>query len=141
MSSDETMSTKTKTISTYCWSSSNVGNGADGNSWLSYGVDNLMGLVVGFGLVDWLSDMDFSGDWSNDGFLSKNGLLSKDWGSCEGLGDDWSWLDGSDGSWLMDMGMFSNGDSLVSDLWCNFSKCFSSLYSVCEVSSQSVVGN
>jgi hypothetical protein len=154
----KTMGTKTKTISTYCWSSNstyswgsnsgdswgsmgNVGNGADGNSWLSNGVDNLMGFVVGAGLVDWLVDLDFSGDWSNDGLLSENGLFSKNWASCEGLGDDWSWLDGSDGSWLMDMGVFSNWDSLVSDLWCNFSECFSSLYSVGEVSSQSVVSN
>merc|ERR1711863_150514 len=95
----------------------NVGNGADGNSWLSYGVDNLMGLVVGTGLVDWLFNMDFSGDWSNDWFSSENWLLGKDWAGREGLGDDWSWLDGSDGSWLMDMGVFSNWDSLVSDLW------------------------
>jgi hypothetical protein len=102
----KTMGTKTKTISTYGWSSNgtyswgsnsgdswgsnsgdswgsmgNVGNGADGNSWLSNGVDNLMGFVVGAGLVDWLVDLDFSGYWSNDGLRSENGLFSKNWAS------------------------------------------------------------
>jgi len=163
MGSDQTVSGISKTSKTdswgsngtYGWSSNswgsnsgdswgsmgNVGNGADGNSWLSYGVDNLMGLVVGTGLVDWLFDMDFSGDWSNDWFSSENWLLGKDWAGGEGLGDDWSWLDGSDGSWLVNMGMFSNWDGLVCDLWCNFGKSFGSLDSVCEVSSQSVVSN
>merc|ERR1712036_189994 len=111
MGSDQTVSgiSKTtgisKTSKTDSWGSNsgdswgsmgNVGNGANGNSWLSYGVDNLMGLVVGTGLVDWLFDMDFSGDWSNDWFSSENWLLGKDWAGGEGLGDDWSWLDGSD---------------------------------------------
>merc|ERR1719211_872444 len=87
----KTMGTKTKTISSYCWSSnstyswgSNSGDSwgsNDGDSWLSNGVDNLMGFVVGAGLVDWLVDLDFSGDWSNDGLLSENGLFSKDWAS------------------------------------------------------------
>jgi len=118
-----------------------VGNGVGSNSWLSYGVDNLVCLVVGAGLVDWLMDTDFSCDWSNDWLSSENGFFGKDWAGGEGLGDDWCWLDGSDGSWLMDMGVFSNWDGLVSDLWCNLGKSFSSLYSVGEVSSQSVVGN
>merc|ERR1712018_686868 len=55
----------------------NVGNGADGNSWLSYGVDNLMGLVVGTGLVDWLFDMYFSGDWSMTGSVPKTGFWAR----------------------------------------------------------------
>ena len=116
------------------WGSS-IGSMSNGNSWLSDGVSNLMGLGVGAGLVDGLFVCNFSSDWSNDGFLSENGLFSKNWGCGEGLGDDWSWLDGSDGSGLMNMGVFCNGDGLVRNLWCDFSKSFSSLYSVCKVSS------
>lgn len=116
-------------------------DGSYGNSWGSYGVSNLMGLGVGAGLVDWLLVGDFSGNWSDDWFSSENWLLGKDWAGREGLGDDWSWLDGSDGSWLVNMGVFSNWDGLVSNLWGNFSESFSGLYGVGKVSSQSVVGD
>ena len=50
-------------------------------------------------------------------------------------------MDGSDGSWLVNMGVFSNWDGLVSNLWGNFSESFSGLYGVGKVSSQSVVGD
>ena len=121
------------------WGSSS--DGSYGNSWGSNGLCNLMGLGVGTGLVDWLLVGDFSGNWSDDWFSSENWLLGKDWAGREGLGDDWSWLDGSDGSWLVNMGVFSNWDGLVSNLWGNFSESFSGLYGVGEVSSQSVVGD
>jgi len=123
------------------WSGDSVGDGSDGNSWGSDGVGYLMGLGVGAGLVDWLFVGDFSGYWSNDWFRSEDWLLGKNWAGAEGLGDDWSWLDGSDGSWLVNMGVFSNWDGLVSNLWGNFSESFSGLYGVGEVSSQSVVGD
>ena len=127
------------------WGSSNSwgssSNGSYGNSWGSNGVCNLMGLGVGTGLVDWLLVGDFSGNWSDDWFSSENWLLGKDWAGREGLGDDWSWLDGSDGSWLVNMGVFSNWDGLVCNLWGNFSESFSGLYGVGKVSSQSVVGD
>ena len=123
------------------WSGNSVGNGSYGNSWLGNGVGNLMGLGVGAGLVDWLFVGYFSSYWSNDWFSSENWLLGKNWAGREGLGDNWGWLDGSDGSWLVDMGMFSNWDGLVSDFWGNFSKSFSSLYGICKVSSQSVVSD
>merc|ERR1712088_958219 len=86
-----------------------------------------MGLGVGTGLVDWLFVGYFSSYWSNDWFGSENWLLGKNWAGSEGLGDNWGWLDGSDGSWLMDMGMFS--------------KSFSGLYGISKVSSQSVVSD
>ena len=123
------------------WSGDSVGDGSDGNSWGSDGVGYLMGLGVGAGLVDWLFVGDFSGYWSNNWFSSEDWLLGKNWAGAEGLGDDWSWLDGSDGSWLVNMGVFSNWDGLVSNLWGNFSESFSGLYGVGEVSSQSVVGD
>ena len=118
-----------------------MGNGSYGNSWLGNGVGNLMGLGVGAGLVDWLFVGYFSSYWSNDWFSSENWLLGKNWAGREGLGDNWGWLDGSDGSWLVDMGMLSDWDSLVCDFWCNFGKSFSSLDGVSKVSSQSVVGD
>ena len=121
------------------WGSSS--NGSYGYSWGSNGVSNLMGLGVGTGLVDWLLVGDFSGNWSDDWLRSENWLLGKDWAGREGLGDDWSWLDGSDGSWLVNMGVFSNWDGLVCNLWGNFSESFSGLYGVGKVSSQSVVGD
>ena len=121
------------------WGSSS--DGSYGNSWGSNGLCNLMGLGVGTGLVDWLLVGDFSGNWSDDWFSSENWLLGKDWAGREGLGDDWSWLDGSDGSWLVNMGVFSNWDGLVCNLWGNFSESFSGLYGVGKVSSQSVVGD
>jgi hypothetical protein len=110
-----------------------------GNSWGSYGVSNLSGLGEGACLVDGLFVGDFSSDWSNDGFSSKYRMFSKNRASAKGLGNDWSWLNSSDGSWGMDMGVFSNGDGLVCNFWYNLGKSFSSSDSVGEVASQSVM--
>merc|ERR1719259_778228 len=65
-------------------------------------------------------------------FVQLNGFGCR-YGSCR--------LDGSDGSWLVNMGVFSNWDCLVCNLWGNFSESFSGLCGVGKVSSQSVVGD
>ena len=133
---------KTKTGMGYSWDGmGNSWGGMGNNGGLGNGVSYLMGLGKGTGLVDWLLVGDFSGNWSDDWLRSENWLLGKDWAGREGLGDDWSWLDGSDGSWLVNMGVFSNWDGLVCNLWGNFSESFSGLYGVGKVSSQSVVGD
>jgi len=135
---------KTKSWGGMSYSWDGMGNswgGMGNNGGLGDGVSYLMGLGKGTGLVDWLLVGYFSSDWSNYGLGSENGLLGKDWASFECFGDDWGWLDGSDGSWLVDMGVFSDWDGLVCDFWCNFGKSFSCLDGVSKVSSQSVVGD
>lgn len=126
----------------YSWDGMGDSWGGMGNKGgLGNGVSYLMGLGKGTGLVDGLFVGYFSSNWSNHGLCSKNGLLGKDWASFECFGDDWGWLDGSDGSWLVDMGVFSDWDGLVCDFWCDFGKSFSRLDGVSKVSSQSVVGD